>query len=387
MGAHLAHEALRDDAAHAAGDEVRLHADIDETVDGGRRVVGVHGGQHQVAGDGGAHGDLGRLAVANLAHRHDVGVLAQDGAQAAGEGHARFLVDLHLVHAVDVVFHRVFQRDEVHRIGVQLADHRVHGGAFARAGGAHDQHHAVVRADEPLVLLQVVALQADARRVEQRLALVQQADDHRLAVDGGQRVDAQVDVLLLQADVCAAVLRHAALRGVHTAHDLQTRDDRSLQLLRHREDRAQHAVDTHAHMQVDLARLQVDIAGALGGGSLDDAVHETHRGSRLRVGVVAQRGGLERSGRGVVGACRAGVALHLLDGAGGTLVAVQRHDGAHQRIMRGHHRDDALPSGVLHRFDGHEVQRVAHGQAHLVGRSAHGHHVVLACDVLADHAA
>ena len=204
-------------------------------------------------------------------------------------------------------------------------------------------------------------------------------------MDGGQRVDAQVDVLLLQADVRAAVLGDTALGCVHAAHDLHTRDDGSLQLLRHGEDGAQHAVNAHAHMQVGLARLQVDVGRALGSGSLDDAVHQAHRGGGLRVGVVAQRGGLEAAP--VVGAGGAGVALHLLDGAGGALVAVQRHDGAHDRVVRGHHGHDALAGGVLHRLDGHEVQRVAHGQVHVLGRGSHGHHVVLPGHVLRHHAA
>jgi hypothetical protein len=35
----------------------------------------VDGGEHEVAGDGGLHGDLGGLAVADFADEDDVGVL------------------------------------------------------------------------------------------------------------------------------------------------------------------------------------------------------------------------------------------------------------------------------------------------------------------------
>jgi hypothetical protein len=52
-----------------------------------RRVIeegasfGVEGAEDQVAGQGRLDGDVGRLAVADLAHQDDVGGLAHHGAQ------------------------------------------------------------------------------------------------------------------------------------------------------------------------------------------------------------------------------------------------------------------------------------------------------------------
>ena len=60
--------------------------DAEEAVDGADGVVGVQGGEHQVAGLGGGEGERDGLEVAQLADRDDVGVLAQGGAQGAGEG-------------------------------------------------------------------------------------------------------------------------------------------------------------------------------------------------------------------------------------------------------------------------------------------------------------
>ncbi len=64
---------------------------ISRVIDDGR-VVGVQGGEHQVAGQRGLDGDLGGLVVADLADHDDVGVLAQEGAQRGGEGQADLLV-------------------------------------------------------------------------------------------------------------------------------------------------------------------------------------------------------------------------------------------------------------------------------------------------------
>ena len=76
-------------------------------------LVAVQRGQHQVAGQGRAEGDLGGLGVADLADQHDVRVLAQNGAQLPGEGQARPLVDVGLADAVQFVLDRVFAGDDV----------------------------------------------------------------------------------------------------------------------------------------------------------------------------------------------------------------------------------------------------------------------------------
>jgi len=86
--AGFAYQPLGDDQRERGGHQERLDAHVDEARDGADRVVGVQGREHQVTGEGGLQGELGGLLVADLADEHDVGVLAQHAAQAAGEGEA-----------------------------------------------------------------------------------------------------------------------------------------------------------------------------------------------------------------------------------------------------------------------------------------------------------
>ena len=56
---------------------------------------------------------LGGFAVADFADEDDVGVLAEEGAEAGGEGDAALGVDLHLGDAVEVVLDGVFDGHDV----------------------------------------------------------------------------------------------------------------------------------------------------------------------------------------------------------------------------------------------------------------------------------
>ena len=66
-----------------------------------------------MAGERGLDRDLGRLAVADLADHDDVGVLAEDRAQAAGEGQADLRLHLDLVHAGQLVLDRILDGDDL----------------------------------------------------------------------------------------------------------------------------------------------------------------------------------------------------------------------------------------------------------------------------------
>ena len=228
-----------------------------------------------MAGDGGTHGDVGGLAVTDLADGDDVRVLTQDGTQAAGEGQADLFIDLDLVDALDVILDRVLERDEVHVTGVDLVDHAVHGGGLTASGRADDQNNAVAVLQQVLDGSQALFGEADGLEGDAAAGLIQQTADDLFAVDRGQGRDTEVDVLVLDADIEAAVLRDAALGNVQTGHDLKAGQNRVLQVTRDGQDVLHDAVDAHADEKLGLMRLEVNITGALDNGALDNAVDQT----------------------------------------------------------------------------------------------------------------
>src|SRR5689334_15599681 len=98
LAANFTHEALREHAEERRGEEVVLDAHLEETRDGARRVVRVQRREDEVAGERRLDRDLGRLGVADLADHDDVGVLADDRAQTAGEREADRRLHVDLVH-------------------------------------------------------------------------------------------------------------------------------------------------------------------------------------------------------------------------------------------------------------------------------------------------
>jgi hypothetical protein len=106
-------------------------------------VLGMHGGDHQVARLGRLERDVDRLRVAHLADLDDVGVLPQRRAQAALEA-LRVRAHLALADGAQVVVVQeldgVLQRDDVPMlVVVEVLDHGGHRGALPRARDAGHQ--------------------------------------------------------------------------------------------------------------------------------------------------------------------------------------------------------------------------------------------------------
>jgi hypothetical protein len=108
--------------------------------------------------------------------------------------------------------------------------------------------------------------------------LVEQAHRHRLALDGWQCCDANVEHAPggsgVQGD--AAILRLAPLGDVELGQYLQPRRHTGGEPLRHPVSHVQHAVDAVADDQLILLRLDMDVAGPILGCLEDHRVDKPH---------------------------------------------------------------------------------------------------------------
>ena len=296
--------------------------------------------------------DLRSLQVADLADHDDVGIVAQHRAQDLSEREADLRLDLHLVDAVELVLDRVLDREHLAVRRVQLDQRGVERGGLAAAGRAGDQDDAV-RAGERLVIgVERIAGEAKRREVERDAGPIQDAQDHRLAVHGGHRGDAQVDVLAAHRELDAAILGQAALGDVEARHDLDARDDRGAQLQGRRFDLAQHAVDAIAYAQVLFERLDVDVRGPRLDRPRDQPVDDPHHRRLARQ--IAQP-------LDVILGAEFALIVDLLNGLPGRPAApeqaLERGLDVRRHADPGQHR---LAREQLHRADRVAIKRIRH---------------------------
>ena len=256
-----AHQALGQHADEARGEQKGLDTHVPQARDGTDRGVGVERGEHQMSGQARLYGDLGGLEVADLADHHDVGILAQDGAQAAREGHFDLGVDLRLADAVDVILDRILDGHHVAGVVVDPLERGVKRGRFARAGGAGDQNDAVRLVDDLIHQRLRPRIHAERGELDASRLLVEQSQHHALAMPGGQGGDANVDGASGDAKRDASVLRQAALGDVELRHHFDARYHERRHRAFRLEHLAQHPVDPEADHQAVLVRLDVDVRG------------------------------------------------------------------------------------------------------------------------------
>ena len=150
-----------------------------------------------MAREGGLDRDARGLGVPDLADHDDVGVGAEHGPQALGEGEARLEVHLDLVDPGDLVLDGVLHGEDVLLDGVDRVESRVERRGLSRSGRPGHQHRPVRLLEAGLEAL--AGRVADAERVErqQHGLLVEEAHDDPLATARRKRDDADVHVVPL----------------------------------------------------------------------------------------------------------------------------------------------------------------------------------------------
>src|SRR6266487_849429 len=111
--AHSPDQPLGAGHENGTGNEKRFDAHVVETSNGAGGVVRVQRAQNLVTGEGRFDRDIGGFVVANFTNHHDVRVLAQDRPQGRGKIEADIAARSDLVNAHELVFDRVFDRDDV----------------------------------------------------------------------------------------------------------------------------------------------------------------------------------------------------------------------------------------------------------------------------------
>ncbi len=160
-----------------------------------------------------------RLAVADFSDQDHVGVVAQDAAEPRGERQPDLRMDWIWQIPFRLVLDRVFDRDDLSVGAFDFVERAVERGAFARAGGARDEHDAVGHVDQ----LAEDRLDVGGMPTFFRLNCIRscRATHHDPSPCIIGDADADVDLAPLDAELDAAVLRQPLLRDVQVRHVLR----------------------------------------------------------------------------------------------------------------------------------------------------------------------
>ena len=257
--------------------------------------------KHEVSGERGLDRVVGGLGVADLAHHHDVGILAKDRAQRARERDVDLRPDGHLVEVLEHHLHRVFDGDDVDLGLREVLEGRVERRRLAASRGTGHEHDSRGPGDEVVELRQVMGGEAEVVDALQQDVGIEDAEHGLLAEGRRHGRNAQLDLASALLSLDAPVLRPSLLGEVAARKQLDARDHRLVHDPRDEVDVVEDAVDAQTHEGQLALGLEVDVRGPLLEGVGEDVVE-----------------GLDhRRGRGVEVLGRAGEELLVAEVDGG----------------------------------------------------------------------
>ena len=123
------------------------------------------------------HCNVGSLRVTDLTDHDDVRRLTENRAERRREVEADVTVHLHLVDAAHLVFDRVLDRDDLAVGQVDLSETGVERSRLSGTGRARHEDHAVGKVNQALELVLVVGKEAELRKAEREVRLVENTHD------------------------------------------------------------------------------------------------------------------------------------------------------------------------------------------------------------------
>ena len=127
-------------------------------------------------------GGFSRFVVSNFADQNDVRVMTKDGSQTSGERQTDSTVNLNLADAVELVFDRIFNRDDLGVSTANFVQTAVKRRLLSATRWAGYQHDAVRQADQLLEGLVNWVRHAHAAQVKDHPAFVENTKDDAFAV-------------------------------------------------------------------------------------------------------------------------------------------------------------------------------------------------------------
>ena len=207
--------------------------------------------------------NLCSFKIADFTNHDDIRVLPQNRSQRFGKTQVNLGIHLGLAHAGQLVFNRVFNRQNILRAGVQPFERGIQRRGLAGACRSGDQNNAVRLQHQAFKTAQHFALHTHSFEVQPVATFVQQTQHCAFAMGAGQGADAHVNCPCADAQADAAILWQTLFSDVQFSHDFQARNQRGMQGAVGLHHIAQRAIDPKANAGMAFVRLDVNITGTV----------------------------------------------------------------------------------------------------------------------------
>src|SRR4030095_3713507 len=212
---------------------------------------------------------------ADFADHNYIRILAHDRAQAVGERKADLRFNLDLIYTAKLIFHRIFDGNDLLTGIVDLLQGSVERRRFTTTGRPGNEHHPMRLGDHFIKLFEDCGRKTQSIHLSKDLRALQQTNDHAFTVQGGNSGNTEIDIFPRKSDLDASVLGQPALCDIELRQNLSPRNHGCLQLARRRLDFVENAIDAVPDLQLILKGLDLEIRGAHLERAQESLIHHT----------------------------------------------------------------------------------------------------------------
>ena len=137
--AEFAGESLVDNELETRDDEEWIDTEIDETLDGIDRGVGMDGGEYEMPRDRRLNREVGRIRIMNFSNHYDIRILTQETPESVREIESDLRIDLTVIGSFDTVLDRILERGDIFFFGIEIGKHRIQSRGLTGTGRSNDE--------------------------------------------------------------------------------------------------------------------------------------------------------------------------------------------------------------------------------------------------------
>gem|GEM_PF-6571332 len=259
--AELTSESLVDDELETRDDEEWIDPEVDETLEGIDRRVGMDGREYKMSSDRRLNREVGRIGVANFSDHDNIRILTQETPESIGEIESDLRIDLTMIGSLDAVLDWILEGGDVFFFGIEIGEHGVESRGLPGTGWSDDEDESELVFEMLFDLDHIHRENSDRSEVHEFALFLENTDNDFFSINRRDDTDTQIDILSTHRIMITRlpILWETLLVDLETREDLDTSYERRFFSISHGRILNKSSIDTHADFETPLPWLDMDI--------------------------------------------------------------------------------------------------------------------------------